>query len=115
MKEELIDFAIDKLETLLIEQEFKDRKKGKTTYVKKTRAYKDLIKLIKEWEGLEIKSQCNEKQQAIEMIKNDIKVNSRCLNEDIGYNARRLLEMWLDYDRKLLELLEGELNEKKDV
>lgn len=53
MNEELIDFAIYKLTTLLIEQEFKDKEKGKTTYVKKTRAYKDLIKLLKELEGLD--------------------------------------------------------------
>lgn len=48
MNEELIDEAIGKLTTLLIEQEIKDRKKGKSTYVKKTRAYKDLIKLLKD-------------------------------------------------------------------
>lgn len=48
MNEELIDEAIGKLTKLLIEQEFKDREKGKATYVKKTRAYKDLIKLLKE-------------------------------------------------------------------
>ena len=40
--------ALSKLTELLIKQEFEDRKKGKYTYVKKTQAYKDLIKLIKE-------------------------------------------------------------------
>lgn len=54
-------------------------------------------------------------QEAIEIIKNDIKINLRCLEEDIGDNTIKLLEMWLDYDRKLLKLLEGELNEKKNV
>lgn len=39
---------IDKLTRLLIEQDFKDKQKGKTTYVKKTRIYKDLIKYFKE-------------------------------------------------------------------
>ena len=48
MNKELIDEAIYKLTTLLIKQEIKDREKGQPTYVKKTRAYKDLIKLLKE-------------------------------------------------------------------
>ena len=41
------DFVIEKLTQLLIQQDFEDKKKGKETYVKKTRAYYDLIKLIK--------------------------------------------------------------------
>lgn len=48
MNEELIDEAIYQLTLLLIKQETEDRNKGKTTYVKKTRAYADLIKLLKE-------------------------------------------------------------------
>lgn len=48
-------------------------------------------------------------QEAIEIIKNDIKTNLRCLEEDLAANTINLLEMWLDYDRKLLKLLEGEL------
>lgn len=48
MSEELIDEAIYQLTLLLIKQETEDRNKGKSTYVKKTRAYKDLIKLLKE-------------------------------------------------------------------
>lgn len=47
-KHELIDYAIEKLTELLIKQEFEDRKKKSQTYVKKTRCYKDLIKLLKE-------------------------------------------------------------------
>lgn len=62
MNEKLIDFAIYKLTTLLIEQEIKDRKKGKTTYVKKTRAYKDLIKLLKDLEGLDAAGNRNNKK-----------------------------------------------------
>ena len=46
---ELIDEAIYKLTQLQIEQEFKDREKGKATYVKKTRAYKDLVQLLKDF------------------------------------------------------------------
>ena len=44
MKEEIIN----KLEQLLIQQEFIDRENGKERYVKKTRIYKDLIKWFKE-------------------------------------------------------------------
>ena len=43
----MIDFIIDKLNELLIKQEFMDRQKGKQTYVKKTQCYKDLIKFFK--------------------------------------------------------------------
>ena len=45
---ELMDFAIEKLTELLIKQEFEDRKKNSQTYVKKTRCYKEIIKLLKE-------------------------------------------------------------------
>lgn len=50
MKTDLLDYAITKLTELLIKQDMEDRKKGKDTYVKKTRAYKDLIKLLKDIE-----------------------------------------------------------------
>lgn len=46
--EELKDFIITKLTELLIKQDIEDKQKGKETYVKKTRAFKDLIKLVKE-------------------------------------------------------------------
>ena len=42
------DFIIEKLTELLIKQDMEDKEKGKETYVKKTRCYKDLIQLIKE-------------------------------------------------------------------
>ena len=42
------DYIIEKLTGLLIKQDIEDKEKGKTTYVKKTRIYKDLIKLVKE-------------------------------------------------------------------
>ena len=45
---EIIDFALEKLLKLYIEQDFKDKQKGKCTYVKKSRAFKDLIDLLKE-------------------------------------------------------------------
>lgn len=46
----MIDYAITKLTELLIKQDIEDKKKGKSTYVKKTQTYKDLIKLLKEIE-----------------------------------------------------------------
>ena len=46
----MLDYAVEKLTQLLIKQDIEDKKKGKETYVKKTRAYKDLIKLLKEIE-----------------------------------------------------------------
>ena len=44
----MIEYAIEVLTRLYIEQDFKDKQKGKCTYVKKSRAYKDLIDLLKE-------------------------------------------------------------------
>ena len=46
--DELKEFVIEKLTELLIKTDMEDKRKGKETYVKKTRCYKDLIKLIKE-------------------------------------------------------------------
>jgi hypothetical protein len=48
MKSRNKEYVIEKLTELLIKQDFEDKKKGKETYVKKTTAYKDLIKFIKE-------------------------------------------------------------------
>ena len=42
------EYIIDKLTELLIKTDIEDKKKGKDTYVKKTRIYKDLIKFFKE-------------------------------------------------------------------
>ena len=47
MQEDLIEYTIEKLTRLLIEQDFADKEKGKATYIKKTRVYKDLISLLK--------------------------------------------------------------------
>lgn len=38
-------------------------------------------------------------------IKNDIKINERCLQEDLPKSCKRLLELWIDYDKELLELI----------
>lgn len=46
----MIDYAIEKLTSLLIQQDIEDKKKGKATYIKKTRVYQDLIRLLKEIE-----------------------------------------------------------------
>lgn len=45
----MIDYAINVLTELLIKQDFKDKKTGKPTYVKKTQCYRDLIKLLKDY------------------------------------------------------------------
>ena len=42
-----IEEIISKLNELLIKQDFLEKQKGKTTYIKKTRVYKDLIKWFK--------------------------------------------------------------------
>ena len=42
------EYIIEKLTELLIKQDLKDKKKGSITYVKKTQAYRDLIKFFKE-------------------------------------------------------------------
>lgn len=44
------DYVLQKLTELLIKQDMEDKKKGKPTYVKKTRCYKDLIKFLKDVE-----------------------------------------------------------------
>lgn len=47
-REELIEYAIEKLTQLKIKNDFEDRKRKKVRYVKKTQAYQDLINLLKE-------------------------------------------------------------------
>lgn len=42
------EYIIEKLTELLIKTDIKDKQQGKSTYVKKTRIYRDLIKFIKE-------------------------------------------------------------------
>lgn len=44
----MIDYSIKKLTELLIKQTFEDKKRGYCAYIKKSDAYKDLIKLLKE-------------------------------------------------------------------
>ncbi len=43
------DELIGELTKIMLQQEFEDRGTGKTKYVKRTRAFKDLIKFIKEY------------------------------------------------------------------
>lgn len=52
---ELPKFAVSKLTELLIKEDFEEKKTGKIIYVKKSQAYRDLIKLIKEVWNEEIK------------------------------------------------------------
>jgi hypothetical protein len=46
----LIDYAIEKLTELLIKQDFKEKETGDVIYVKKSQAYRDLIKLLKKYQ-----------------------------------------------------------------
>ena len=41
------ELLIEEFTKLLIKQSIEDEAKGKSTYIKKTRVYKDLIKFIK--------------------------------------------------------------------
>lgn len=50
------EYIINKLTELLIKQDFIDKQKGKETYVKKTRVYRDLIQLMKEYDHHETSS-----------------------------------------------------------
>lgn len=52
INDETFDFIIERLTKLLIEQEFKDKKNGKATYIKKSDCFKNLIKLFKEMRGM---------------------------------------------------------------
>ena len=47
MKENIREELIEELTRLLIKQDFYDKENNVDTYVKKTRIYKDLIKLVK--------------------------------------------------------------------
>lgn len=47
-KDNLINYAIEKLYELKVKAEFEDRQRGKKRYVSKTSAYQDLIKLLEE-------------------------------------------------------------------
>lgn len=48
MNENDKEFVIEKLTELLIKEEIKERQNKKQVYIKKTRVYKDLIKLFKD-------------------------------------------------------------------
>lgn len=46
----MIDYAIEKLTELLIKVDFEERKNNKEIYVRKSQAYRDLIKLLKDYQ-----------------------------------------------------------------
>ena len=48
MDKETLEFIINKLTELMVKQSIEDKKRGKDTYVKKTRSHQDLIKFFKE-------------------------------------------------------------------
>ncbi|MBR5303459.1 MAG: hypothetical protein IKU37_01365 [Candidatus Gastranaerophilales bacterium] len=43
----MIDFIIDKLTELLIKTDFEERQNKQEIYIRKTSAYRDIIKLLK--------------------------------------------------------------------
>lgn len=43
-----------------------------------------------------------------EKIKKDLAINERCLKENNAVNVAILLDMWKNYDKELLEILEIE-------
>ena len=47
MKEKIREELIEELTRLLIKQDFYDKEHNVDTYVKKTRIYKDLVKIVK--------------------------------------------------------------------
>ena len=38
-------------------------------------------------------------------IENDIKINERCLNEEVDLNIKKLLRLWISYDEELLAII----------
>lgn len=48
----MLDEIIEEFTKLLIKQDFIDKQKGKETYVKKTRIYKDIIKFLKDYQNI---------------------------------------------------------------
>ena len=44
-------------------------------------------------------------EEAILKIETDIKVNERCLQEEIDPYVKELLKMWTKYDEELLQML----------
>ena len=46
-------------------------------------------------------------EDIIQKIENDLLVNNRCLQEDTDYFVKKLLELWIEYDKELLEMLKG--------
>ena len=47
----MIDYAIEKLTELLIKIDFEEKKNNKIIYVRKSQAYRDLIKLLKNYQN----------------------------------------------------------------
>lgn len=46
------EFIIEKLTELLIQTDIENKQRGKERYVKKTQCYKDLIKIVKEFQEI---------------------------------------------------------------
>lgn len=44
-------------------------------------------------------------KEIMSKIENDIKVNERCLQEESVPSVKKLLTLWLEYDRELLRMM----------
>lgn len=44
-------------------------------------------------------------EEIIQKIENDLLVNNRCLQENTDYFVKKLLELWIEYDKELLEMI----------
>lgn len=44
-------------------------------------------------------------EELIIKIENDIRVNERCLQEEVDVAIRRLLRLWISYDEELLAII----------
>lgn len=44
-------------------------------------------------------------EELIIKLEHDIKVNERCLKEEVDINIKRLLRLWISFDEELLEII----------
>ena len=51
-------------------------------------------------------------EELIIKIENDIRVNERCLQEEVNVAIRSLLRLWITYDEELLDIIKKVQNEK---
>lgn len=55
-------------------------------------------------------------EELIMKIESDIKINQRCINEDISDNLKNILELWIKYDEELLAIIrKEEINDNRST